>query len=94
MLALNRSLLNKLSWLPQFPFFITPRRGPRRHHPVSPVACVTVSAAVTIVVEACLLRRCTATAAAPLFASSSLPSNGSLRHSMFRLMTVNCHVMN
>jgi hypothetical protein len=24
-------------------FFITPRRGPRRQHPVSPVACVTVA---------------------------------------------------
>jgi hypothetical protein len=36
-------------------FFITPRRGPHRQHPVSPVAYVTVAAGT------CLLSRCPGT---------------------------------
>jgi hypothetical protein len=42
----------QLTGCPNSLLFITPRRGPRRQHPVSPVACVTVSAV------SCLPNRC------------------------------------
>jgi hypothetical protein len=56
-------------------FFITPRRGPRRQHPVSPTACVVAAGK-------CLPSRYIAAAVVLLFVSRSLLSNGPVRHSI------------
>jgi hypothetical protein len=47
----------------------------------------TVSKSNSTVVEACLPRRCIATAVVSLFVSSSLRSKGSGRHSMYEILS-------
>jgi hypothetical protein len=46
----------------------------------------TVSKSKSTVAEACLPRRCIATAIVSLSVSRSLPSNGSIRHTMNKVL--------
>jgi hypothetical protein len=92
--ALRFYLQLTTNWLAPIVFTITTRHVSHRRHPPFSIVAVqllqlpnsglynTVSNSNSIVVEACLPRRGIATAVVLMFVSRSLPSNGSIRHTM------------